>query len=118
VLVGSDRVVVAAVGLLMRPGRMNRQVSLTRAPQTPGDSDGYDEKLSPYVVWAQIEPLDPSSNADGTRLMASRVTMRYHSQVTVDTQIALGTRKLMVKGVQNVDDNGAVLVLFCEEVIP
>jgi head-tail adaptor len=101
----------------MRVGRMNRQVTLSRAPQSTPDSDGFFEALSPETVWCAIEPLD-ASVSDGTRIQASRVTMRYHDQVTVDTRIVYGTRELFVKGVQNVNDANRELVLFCEEAIP
>jgi head-tail adaptor len=46
------------------------------------------------------------------------VIMRYHPQVTMDTQILFGTRKLFVKGVQNINERGAWMRLHCEEVIP
>lgn len=102
---------------------MNRFVTLSRAPQTSPDSDGFFEALVPASWWCAIEPLEMTI-ADGTRLLASRVTMRFHSQVTVDTRIVytdptLGRdRQLFVKSVQNVDDANRELVLFCEEVVP
>lgn len=107
----------------MRAGRMNRLVTLSRAPQTTPDSDGFFEALSPSNAWCAIEPLD-ASTSDGTRMQASRVTMRFHPQVTVDTRLVysdpvLGRdRELFVKGVQNLSDGNHELVLFCEEAIP
>jgi len=107
----------------MRAGRMNRLVSLSRSPQTSGDSDGFFEALSPSTAWCAIEPLD-ATISDGTRVQSSRVTMRFHPQVTVDTRLVyddpvLGReRELFVKGVQNLQDGNHELVLFCDEVIP
>jgi len=65
-----------------------------------------------------------SAIGDGTRVIASRVRMRHHPQVTVDTRIVYAdpvagrNRELFVKGVQNVSDGNQELVCFCEEVIP
>ena len=101
----------------MRPGRMNKRITLSRAPQTTPDSDGFFEDLTPSSWWAQIEPLDPVVS-DGTRTSAYRVTMRYHPQVTVDTRILFGTREIFVKGVQNVDEKNAELRLYCESTTP
>lgn len=107
----------------MRAGRMNRLVTLSRAPQSTPDSDGFFEPLSPATSWCAIEPLD-ASVSDGTRLQASRVTMRFHPQVTVDTRLVYAdpllsrNRELFVKSVQNLHDANRELVLFCEEAIP
>lgn len=101
----------------MRPGRMNKWVTLSRNPQMPGDADGFWEPLDPSGVWAQIEPLNPTVS-DDTRTQASRVTIRYHPQVTLDTRVSYGARDLMVRGVQNTDEENAEMILFCEEAIP
>jgi head-tail adaptor len=100
-----------------RAGRMNKYVALSRCPQTTPDSDGFFDALSPEYAWASIEPLEPIA-ADGTRVTAYRVVMRYHPQVTMDTRIVYGTRELFVKGVQNVAERGSDMVLYCEEVTP
>lgn len=91
-------------------------VSLSRAPQTSGDSDGFFEDLSPSTVWASIEPVNPAS-ADGTRMQGHYVTMRYHPEVTIDTRIVYGSRELFVRGVQNVDERNRELRLYCEEAL-
>jgi len=102
---------------------MNRLVSLSQAPQETPDSDGFFEPLSPPRIWACIEPYEASSG-DGTRLIGSRVTMRFHPQVTVDTRLVYADpvlnrdRELFVKGVQNVNDGNRELICFCEEVVP
>lgn len=92
-------------------------MTLWKGPTRSGDADGYDEPLTPSTWWAEIKPLSPTLS-DGTRIQASRVTIRYHPQVTVDCFIKHGTRTLFVKGVQNIDDANVQQVLFCEEVIP
>ena len=99
----------------MRPGRANRLVKLFHKPVETTDPV-YDNPLNPPTAWVQIQPLEPTVS-DDTRMLASRVTMRYHPQVTVDTHLVYGGRTLFVRGVQNVDDRNAELILFCEEVI-
>ena len=101
----------------MRPGLLNKQVTLSRSPQESGDDDGFFEPLDPETVWAGIEPFD-ASVSDSTRTHASRVTIRYHPQVTLDTRILYGTRELFVRGVQNIGEKNHEMVLFCEEVVP
>ena len=99
-----------------RPGRYSKHVTLSRAPQTQPDSDGFFEALSPADWWCSIRPLTPAIS-DGTRVISSEVEGRYHSGITVDTRILYGTRELFVKGVQNVDEGNHTMLLFCEEVI-
>jgi head-tail adaptor len=99
----------------MRPGKMDKWVTLYRGPVTSGDSDGYEEPLSPEGVWAQIQPLPPQ---DDGRVRGALITIRYHAQVTVDACVRYGSRQLFVKGVQDVDEHGAEMRLYCEEVIP
>lgn len=102
---------------------MNRYVSLSQAPQSSPDSNGFFEALSPATAWCAIQPLGVALQ-DETRIQTSRVTMRFHPQVTIDTRIvyvdnAIGrTRELFVKSVQNTDDAGDELVLQCDEVWP
>ena len=99
----------------MRLNTYNKFVSLSRCPQTPGDSDGFFEPLNPSTAWASIQPQQPSENG---RSVWHRVGMPYHPQVNMDTRILYGTRELFVKGFQNVDEANRDLVLLCEEVIP
>ena len=100
---------------------MTKWVTLWRNPQTPGDSDGYDEPLDPPGVWAQLQPLPPQ---DDGRMRGHLVTIRFHKGVTVDSHLVyydpvlLRNRTLFVKGVQNVDEKGAEMRLYCEEVWP
>jgi head-tail adaptor len=99
-----------------QPGRYNKHVTLSKAPTTTPDSDGFFEDLSPRDWWCSIQPLD-ASVSDSTRMQAHRVEGRYHSGITVDTRIVYGTRQLFVKGVQDVDERHQTMVLFCEEAI-
>lgn len=93
---------------------MNQWVTLSRAPQVSNDSDGYFEDLSPAGAWAAIEPQ--GSAGDG-RTQSHIVTMRYRSDVTIDTRIVHGTRELFVRSVQNVNEGNREIVCVCEEVI-
>lgn len=95
---------------------MNKWVTLSRAPISSPDSDGFFEDLNPAGTWAQIEPFFPGASADSSRVTAHSVRIRYHPQVTVDTRIVFGTRELFVKGVQNINEANAEMVLYCEEV--
>lgn len=96
-------------------GRLKRLLAY-RAPQEPGDSDGFKEPLTPPAWWATFETLDPVAS-DGSRIVATRLRGRYHPQITVDSILVYGSRELFVKGVQNVDDANRHLVLYCEEVL-
>lgn len=100
----------------MRPGLLNKWVTLSRSPQTTPDNDGFFEALSPAGVWAKVDPYQPWE-ADGQRMQSLTVIIRYHPQVTLDTRILYGTRELFVKGVQNIDEKNTWLRLYCEEVI-
>ena len=108
-------------------GRMNKWVTLSRCPQTTNDADGYDEPLSPEGSWAEIRPLPPSED---DRTVRHEVRMRFHPQVTMDTQVQYldenrqtatnptGARKLFVKGFQDVSEDNDEMRLICVEVIP
>lgn len=99
----------------MRVGQHNRSVTLWRTPQASGDADGFFEALSPSSWWAQIQPL---TSSDAGRSIFHQVTMRYHSQVTMDTRVLYGARELFVRGVQNMDERNVELRLLCEEIVP
>jgi hypothetical protein len=104
-----------------RVGRFDKLVALSRSPQTSGDSDGYFENLSPATAWCAIEPQGPT--ADG-RNVEHLITMRWHSQVTMDTRLVYADgalsrdRQFFVRGFRNVREQNAELQLICEEVIP
>ena len=93
---------------------MNQYVTLSRSPQTSNDSDGFYEDLSPAGAWVAIDPQ--GSIGDG-RTQSHVVTMRYRSDVTVDTRLVHGTRELFVRSVQNVNEANNQIVCVCEEVI-
>lgn len=96
--------------------QLRLSVALARSPQTSNDADGFEEALSPSPVFAAIQPL-PAGSGD-QRSIFSLVTLRYHPQVSVDTIVTYGTRKLYVRNVQNVDERNAVMNLYCEEIQP
>ncbi len=93
---------------------MAQLVTLARAPQVSNDADGYYEDLSPSQAWVAIEPQ--GSAGDG-RTQSHIVTMRYRSDVTIDTRLTYGTRYLFVRSVQNVNEANDQMVCVCEEVI-
>lgn len=99
---------------MAQPGRYDKYVTLSKAPDETPDSDGFFEALSPAGWWCQMQPLEPTTS-DGTRITAYRVEGRYHAGITVDTRMVYGTRELFVKGVQNVDEKNHTMVLYCEE---
>jgi len=106
------------------PGQRKRWVALYHNPTTTPDSDGFDTALVPLNDWIAIRPFPPESGGDSTRMRFSSVNMRYRSDVTEDTVIVYQdpktriTRRLFVKGVQNVDDADRELELICQEVVP
>jgi head-tail adaptor len=94
---------------------MDKFVTLARCPVTTPDTDGFFEALTPSGVWAQIQPLPPQS--DG-RSIFYYVTIRHHAMVNMDTRVKWGPRELFVRGVQDVDQQGVEMRLYCEEVVP
>lgn len=97
-------------------GRLRTRAEVWNATQTSNDADGYYERANPPSVWIGIEPLNPTTG-DTSRTLGSVVTLRYHAQVGIDTKFRIGTRELLVRGVQNVDDRRAELRCYCEEVV-
>ncbi len=104
-------------------GRYGIWVTLSQSPQVTDDSDGFFEALNPEGVWASIRPQLASNG----RTIEHVVEMRWHPQVTIDTRIVYEdstkpvgktTRELFVKGVQNLEEQNATLVLLAEEVTP
>jgi len=67
-------------------------------------------------VFAAIVPFAPGATSDD-RALTHDVWMRHHAGVTLDTYLLFGTRKLFVRGLQNVEERGAWLRLLCEEVL-
>jgi len=100
----------------MKAAVLRHRVTLSQAPTTSDDSDGFYSPLTPAAVWCSIEPTAPGTS-DSTRTQTHFVTMRYHPQVTIDTRILFGSRQLFVKGVQNVGARNRELRCVCEEVI-
>jgi hypothetical protein len=98
----------------MRLGRLDKLVTLSRAPQRPGDDDGFFEPLTPATAKVSIEPGPPAPEG---RSISSLVTMRYHPQVGLDTRLVYNTREFFVRGVQNVDEANVELHLLCEEIV-
>jgi head-tail adaptor len=82
--------------------------------------DGIEVTFRPSRVPAAIRPVSPDSF--GESKVTDIVTMRYHPQVTFNTRLTFTdtrrgiTRRLFVKGIQNVDERDTWLVLNCEEV--
>ncbi len=105
----------------MRNGACNKWVTLSRSPATDTQAKG--TPLSPDGIWAAIEPLPPGTS-DTDRTLTHLVRMRFHPEVTIDTQIdyadaRLGrTRSLFVRGVQSVNEAGDEIRLYCEEIAP
>lgn len=97
-------------------GNYNKFVTLSRSPQTTNDSDGYWEALDPPGSWAAITPQLGGLG----RSTEYVVEMRYHPQVTMDTRLLYTTSdyalELLVRSVQNVNQDDTVLVLTCESV--
>jgi hypothetical protein len=105
----------------MRPGICRFAVTLYRRPKTSGDSNGYEEALTPSAWWCGIVPYQGQTDGRATIM---QVTMRFHPQVDLDTIIRLPDatlgreRVIHVLGVQDVENKHAELLLTCEEVWP
>jgi len=98
----------------MRAGPLIHSVSVWEMnAQTGGASTPYTE-LFPSPVHASIQPLAPGTSTDD-RTITHQVTIRYHPLVTLDCYLLYGTRKLFIRGIQNVDERNVQLTLLCEE---
>lgn len=102
----------------MRVGSLNRYVALS---QKPVDSTGQWTTLDPPNAWCSIAP---NPGAGDGRTTLHTVQMRFHPQVTVDTQllysdpVLLRDRSLMVMDVTNVKDGNYQMTLICQEIAP
>ena len=108
-------------------GRLDKRVTLANltTPVTNLGDGTYDESyaaLSPADVWAAIQP--PVAHTL-ERLFANAIVavathlvlIRYHSGVNTKTRVTFGSRKLYVRGVQNVEEKNEQMLLACEEVV-
>lgn len=105
----------------MRIGQFRKLVTLSRSPQTSGDSDGYFELLNPSEWWCAIDPA--GALGDG-RTITHVITGRYRPDVSMDTRIVYAdpvqnrNREFFVRGFRNVGERNIELSLDAEEVIP
>lgn len=101
----------------MRAGELRHQVYVYVMPKDieSGSTDGELLELSPSPVFASVQPYEPGNSVE-ERSISHRVTMRYHSEITLDSVLTFNGRKLYVKGLQNVDERNIELRLLCEEV--
>lgn len=102
----------------MRAGTMNFWVSLHNKPENNPVSEAW-TPLSPFRVPAAIEPLQPT---DDGRTLHHAVTIRFHTQVGVDTRMTYldpqgRTRYFFVKGIQDVTLQNVELRCLCDEVL-
>lgn len=119
---------MAAVLLTMlRTGPMNKWVTLQNPGDVVPDPEGNPVEtwtsLTPAVVPAQIKPAtvrDMERVTAGTALATAShlVTIRYHPDVTTQTQILYNDRILRVVSVQNPDEDNVELILACTEIVP
>lgn len=100
----------------MRAGELRHSVHVYRMTQKVADTGENPEELEPSPVFAAIVPFAPGATSDD-RALTHDVWIRYHEGVTLDTYLLFGTRKLFVRGLQNVEEKGAWLRLLCEEVL-
>jgi SPP1 family predicted phage head-tail adaptor len=99
--------------------------------QNPGPSmnDGQGNSTTP---WYPLDPpmmkarIAPASAANLERITVGGViavathvvTMRYHPQVTTDTQITYQGRTFYVKAVHNPDEKNEETIAVCQELMP
>lgn len=100
----------------MRAGTLRHRVRVYEMTQQVATSGANPLELSPSPVFAAVQPLAPGASTDD-RAISHAVTIRYHPLVTLDCYLLFGTRKLFVRGIQNVDEMNAEQRLLCEEVV-
>lgn len=88
-------------------GQRRHYVTLTTRSKNP-------VTFTPPDLWVRLVPAAPGALDE--RVNVFTVDAPYHAQVDTHTVLNYGTRQLLVKGVQNVDEENVDMVLFCEEV--
>jgi len=72
--------------------------------------------FDPDEVWVAIRPSSPT--AFGENKITHQVELDYHPQITLNTRLFQDDdRALYVRGIQDVNDANAAMVLLCEEVL-
>ena len=110
----------------MNIGALRHRVQLENPGVAVPDGDGgYTQvpaELNPPEVWASITPAttrELERTVAGTAQSAAShiIRMRYHPQVTTQTQLVFNGRRFYVTGVSNVDERNIELVLTAQEVV-
>lgn len=97
----------------MRPGALRHQVRIYQIVSQTGEVTS---EQTPSPVWAAIEPSSPGTSITD-RAVTHLVTVRYHAGITLDTMLLFGSRRLFVRGVQNLEERGIEMRLLCEEIV-
>lgn len=76
--------------------------------------------MAPARVKARIQPAQPTPFDE--RRITHLVTLRYHAQITFETQMTYTDRagidhRLFVRGIQDVESAQREMALLCEEVV-
>lgn len=104
--------------------RLRHRVTLQEPVMTPDGAGGFTRGWSDVAeLWAEITPAQPRAwqatepvvNAHQQSRVFSRVSLRYRAGVTADMRLVYGTRILVIRAIENVDERSAELRLLVEE---
>lgn len=103
-------------------GRLRHLVTVQNPTVSAEASGGYTESWAsadPSTAWVEVKPVAAASEGVAAQIerapITHEVTARYHSGISARSRLAFGSRYLYVRGVQNIDEENALMVLSCEE---
>jgi SPP1 family predicted phage head-tail adaptor len=101
-------------------GALRHRITIETPVDAPDDAGGFARSFTPLAqVWARIETSDAREQFEEQRLEQSRklvVTIRWRSDVTSQMRFDFRGRKLLIRGVTDVDETRRFLSCACEEI--
>jgi SPP1 family predicted phage head-tail adaptor len=101
-------------------GALRRRVTLEAPVDTYDDLGGFKRDFAPLTqLWARIETQSDGQNFAEQRLeqlLRHAVTIRWRSDVSSGMRFDLRGRKLVIKGVTELDERRRLLLCQCEEI--
>ena len=103
-------------------GQMRHRLDVKNPTRATDGQGGYVDTYaaaSPATVWGRIQPATPSAieRQIGNTIEAPishLITIRYHAQVSTDTQLVSSGSTYFVRGIQNIEMRNQSLMLACE----
>lgn len=101
-------------------GALRHRVTLEAPVDVADDIGGLTRTFAPIAqLWAHIETSEAGEQFVAARLeqmRRSQVTIRWRSDVVNGMRFDLRGRKLLIRGVVDVDERRRLLICHCEEI--